>query len=417
MLEEIFRRRHVLRRIRANPLGKEIERLADYLRRRGYCPNVLHLYSHSAEHLGTWMKRRRILTSQLDESAVPKFLDHLSKCSCPRPAPRDKKILRSSTRHLIRLLRREGRIPERRAALGSAVDREIELYDRHLAETCGLAHNTRLYRRRFVREFLARKFGRRPFDASAIKRRDVMKFVADRAAVWTRGTAKVIAGALRSYFKFLQLRGLCDTTLVFAVPTIPTWRLSSIPKALPPEDLDRFLRSFDRSTPEGRRDYAMALCMADCGLRVCEVADLRLEDVDWRQATLRVPATKTRRARLLPLTPRVGRAIAAYLRNGRPRSPERGLFLLHYAPWTSATAFTVRGALRRAYDRSGAAPWSGAHALRHTLATRMVQQGARIKEIADVLGHATIDTAFIYTKVNLPMLRRVAMPWPREERP
>ncbi|MFH2001348.1 MAG: tyrosine-type recombinase/integrase [Planctomycetota bacterium] len=189
-----------------------------------------------------------------------------------------------------------------------------------------------------------------------------------------------------------------------------------MPKALSPKDLNRFLRSFDRSTPQGRRDYAMALCMADCGLRVCEVADLRLEDVDWRQATFRVPATKTRRARLLPLTSRVGRAIAAYLRNGRPLSQERGLFLLHYAPWTSATAFTVRGALRRAYDQCGATPWSGPHALRHTLATRMVQQGARIKEIADVLGHVTIDTAFIYTKVNLPMLRQVAMPWPREAR-
>jgi integrase/recombinase XerD len=203
---------------------------------------------------------------------------------------------------------------------------------------------------------------------------------------------------------------------VSAVPTIPVWRLSSIPKALPPEDLDRFLRSFDRSTPGGRRDYAMALCMADCGLRACEVAALRLKDVDWRQATLRIPATKTLRSRLLPLTSRVGRAIAAYLRNGRPQSPERGLFLLRYAPWTSATTFTVRRALMRAYERSDADPWSGPHALRHTLATRMVQQGARIKEIADVLGHARIDTTFIYTKVNLPMLRRVAMPWPREVR-
>jgi site-specific recombinase XerD len=243
-----------------------------------------------------------------------------------------------------------------------------------------------------------------------------MKFVADRAAVWTRGTARVIESALRSYFKFLQLRGLCDTTLAAAVPTTPMWKLSSIPKALAPEDLDRFLRSIDRSTPEGRRNFAMALCMSDAGLRVCEVADLRLEDVDWRQAILRVPATKTRRARLLPLTFRVGRAIAAYLRDGRPQSPERGLFLLHYAPRTSATAFTVRAALRSAYDRSGAAPWSGVHALRHTLATRMVQQGAQIKEIADVLGHSTIDTTFIYTKVNLPMLRRVAMPWPPEAR-
>ncbi len=416
MLETVFRRRHVLERIRANPLGDEIEDLVEHLRAQGYGVDVLRLYAHSTEHMGAWLKLRRVPLRRLDDLTLSRFLNHLQSCTCSPPAPCERKVAQASARHLVRLLRSQGKLSDHGAAK-RPIDRELWRYDRHLADTCGLAENTRVYSRRFVRQFLARKFGRRAFAPREIRRRDVMAFVADRAAVWTRGTAKVIAVALRRYFKFLQLRGLCDSTLLSSVPTIPNWKLSGIPKAVAPEDVWRFLRSFDRSTPVGRRDYAMALCMADCGLRVCEVADLRLMDVDWRQSTLRVPGRKTGRSRLLPLTARVGRAIASYLRHGRPRSRERGLFLLHCAPWSSATAFTVRGALRRAYDKSGARPWSGPHALRHTLATRMVQNGVRIKEIADVLGHASMDTTFIYTKVNLPELRRVAMPWPREVQP
>jgi integrase/recombinase XerD len=146
-------------------------------------------------------------------------------------------------------------------------------------------------------------------------------------------------------------------------------------------------------------------------------ASLRLDDVNWRQATLCVPGRKTGRSRLLPLTSRVGRAIGSYLRDRRSLTSGRGLFLLDKAPWSQVTTFTVQGALRRAYSRSGASPWSGPHTLRHTLATRMVQSGARLKDVADLLGHTSIDTTTIYAKVNLPMLRRVALPWPAEVQP
>ncbi|TDI46462.1 MAG: hypothetical protein E2P02_05000 [Acidobacteria bacterium] len=106
-----------------------------------------------------------------------------------------------------------------------------------------------------------------------------------------------------------------------AVPRVPEWTLSRLPKSLTREQLDRLLASFDRTTSIGRRDYAMTLCLSQMGLRSCEVVQLLLEDIDWRAGTLRIARNKSRRVNLLPLPPIAGRAIADYLRRGRPRSP------------------------------------------------------------------------------------------------
>jgi site-specific recombinase XerD len=293
------------------------------------------------------------------------------------------------------------------------VDREVWQFDNHLDQAGGLALNTRLYRRRYVRQFLSHLFGCGPFEPEKIKPRHVMDFAANQAAARKPGTAKVIVGALKSYFKYLQLRGLCDLQLLSAVPTIPFWKLAGIPKTVAAQDLDRFLKTFDRSTATGRRDFAMALCMNECGLRACEISHLHLRDINWRLGILNVPKSKTHRSRHLPLTPRLGQAISDYLRNGRPNSSEHGLFLRHRAPYDPISDGIVRGALRRSYERSGATPWSGPHALRHTLAARLMEGGVPIKEVADVLGHTSIDTTAIYAKVNLAMLKQVAMPWPK----
>jgi site-specific recombinase XerD len=178
--------------------------------------------------------------------------------------------------------------------------------------------------------------------------------------------------------------------------------------------LQEFLATFDRTTAVGRRDYAMALCQAILGLRVSEVAVLRLEDIDWRAGTLRVVSSKTHRAREVPLVARVGRAIAQYLRRGRPATACRNLFvrhrLLHGTPVTKAL---IREVMRSAYAKvDGCRHLTGTHVLRHTAATRMHQRGASLKELADVLGHRSIETTALYAKVDLPRLAAVALPWP-----
>lgn len=416
MLHQLYdplRRSRVLERIRGNLLGDDIESFAEYLSDR-ISANAIRQYLLAIEHLGAWLRRSRLPLSALDEQQLRSFLSvHLRSCSCPPPASRSVITLRAATRHFLRHLRAAGRISAPKAEATTHVEGAVQAYGRHLVETCGLSLNTRLYRIRYVRRFLHRQFGRGPVEAKKLRPRHVMEFVAECAAACKPGTAKVIVSAVRSYLKYLQLQGLCDSRLVASAPTIPMWKLAHIPKTVSPPDLERFISEFNLASATGRRDYAMALCMVECGLRVCEVAELSLDDVNWREGTLRVPASKTRRERLLPLTSALARAVADYLRRGRPSSSERKLFLrLRGCVGRPVNACIVRGALRRTYDRSGAAPWTGPHALRHTLAARMLQAGARLKEVADVLGHTSIDTAAIYAKVNLSMLRTVALPWP-----
>jgi len=185
-----------------------------------------------------------------------------------------------------------------------------------------------------------------------------------------------------------------------------------LPKGLSATELSRLLGAFDRTCATGRRDYAITRCFADLGLRTAEIARLQLDDVDWQEGTLRIRG-KGRRVDLLPLPPVTGRAIVAYLRAGRPRSDEDALFLRHTPPvGRPATRCIVRNAVRFAAARCGLERVGGPHILRHTVATRLVQGGATLKQIADVLRHRCLDTTSIYAKVNMPALSRMAMPWP-----
>jgi len=219
---------------------------------------------------------------------------------------------------------------------------------------------------------------------------------------------------LRCFLRSLQLQGLCDARLVASVPSVRSWKLSHIPRLLSEEQLRLLLVSFDRSKGLGRRDYAMALCMAHLGLRAGEVARLCLDDIDWRNGILRIEGGKGRRCHILPLPAELGRAVVAYLKRGRPYTAHRRLFLRHTAPvGEPLRAGAVARAIWRAHQRGqvGAA-WKGSHALRHTAATRLLHAGASLKEIADILGHRNIDSTAIYAKVDLPRLTEVALPWP-----
>ncbi len=224
----------------------------------------------------------------------------------------------------------------------------------------------------------------------------------------------MLAGSLRCYFRFLQFKGKCSRNLIGAVPTIPNWKLATIPKTMTKEQLSMFMASFNRKTPYGQRDYAIALCFLELGLRASEVRGLLLDDIDWKNSTVTICATKTLNSRILPLPVRLGKALACYLKNGRPKTDSRNVFTRRTAPKDNpVTVHIVREAMRRAHKRAGLLDqFTGTHIFRHTLATTMHQKGATLKEVADILGHKCIDTTTIYTKVNLPMLAKVALPWP-----
>lgn len=288
----------------------------------------------------------------------------------------------------------------------------LERFDLHLELVQGARPGTRELYARHAREFLTTT----GLDGvRSLTPRYLFTYIVDHAARGQVGATKLAVSALRSFLKFMAMHGHCGASLVEAVPTLPRWRLSHLPRVLPDEHVNALIDSCDVSTGMGLRDQAMVLCLARLGLRAAEVAQLRLSDIDWRSGTLTITG-KARRSSVLPLLPDVGRAIAAYLRHGRLQTPERHVFVQQDRSPRKGTPLTpsaVGRAIFRAWRRSGVAVGSqGTHALRHTLASNLLRGGAELKQIADVLRHRSFDTTVIYTKVDLRSLATVAQPWP-----
>jgi site-specific recombinase XerD len=226
---------------------------------------------------------------------------------------------------------------------------------------------------------------------------------------------KHVRTSLRSFFRFLRMLGYADERLEQAIPAVAHWRMATLPRGLTEPQLKQVLRAFDRRTPCGLRDHAMVLCLATLGLRPSELAELHLEDIDWRSGTMQVRTRKTRRGAVLPLPREAGRAIAHYLHMSRPTTSERRVFVQHLGTRRGepVCGHVITEAAARALRRAGVdAPIEGAYVFRHTIASRLVAHGASLKEVADFLGHQSLESTTIYAKVNLPALREVALPWP-----
>jgi site-specific recombinase XerD len=221
----------------------------------------------------------------------------------------------------------------------------------------------------------------------------------------------------RVFLRYLRWQGIIHVDLDRVVPKLPQWRLRDIPRHLPWEQVRRLIASVDITRPIGLRDKAVMLLIAVLGLRNQEVRGLQLVDIFWRTAEIRLKTTKNRRDRILPLPGEVGSAIADYLLYGRPRVGALEVFLRHLTPVGPITStHGVGDIVKKHLLRAGIqASNHGAHLLRHSLATRMVNQAVPIKQIADMLGHASIDTTATYTKVDTTRLAAAALPFPGGE--
>lgn len=167
-------------------------------------------------------------------------------------------------------------------------------------------------------------------------------------------------------------------------------------------------------TAKGRRNHAILMLLARTGLRADEVSKLSLDDIDWVAGTICIQSTKSHRERRLPLAQDVGAALCSYLKNGRPPCRSRTIFLRVLRPFDPfLNSAAICKIARRAMTRVGLINTpAAAHLFRHSAATGMLRGGATFKDIADVLGHASLKTTGIYAKLDLVALSRVALPWP-----
>jgi site-specific recombinase XerD len=321
----------------------------------------------------------------------------------------------AALRLFIDFLRRQGvvpreKIPPRRL---NPLEQAVRAFERYLRDERMLAGATVVNYVPFVRGFLADRFGGGPVKLSRLCAGDIVRFVQRQAPRLHLKCAKLLTTALRSFLHYARYRGDVARDLAAAVPSVANWSMSSIPRAIPADAACQLLASINRHTATGRRDYAILLLLARLGLRAGEVAFLDLDDIDWDAGQVSVRGKGGQRT-ALPLPADVGKAVAACLRHGRPRSTSRRVFLRAKAPLRGFLGPSAIGSLvRHALARAGVkAPTQGAHQFRHALATQMLRHGASLAEIGEVLRHRSAETTKIYTKVDLGTLRTLALPWP-----
>jgi len=234
-----------------------------------------------------------------------------------------------------------------------------------------------------------------------------------RACAIQSKRVQLMTTALRSFLRFARYRGDIEKDLAACIPAVANWKQSTLPRALPPDQVEQVLNSVDRKTNIGRRDYAILLILARLGLRAGEIRALTLEDLDWKEGLITVQG-KAGRFSQLPLPKDVGAAIADYLRHGRPAANSRCVFLRAKAPRGGFQGQSGVGSMvRHALERAGIdSPRKGAHQFRHALACQMLKQGASSSEIGELLRHRSLQTTAIYAKVDLDSLAALALSWP-----
>jgi integrase/recombinase XerD len=375
------------------------------LERLGYSPIGATLQVRLMARVSSWMQAESLVPGGLSDEVVERFLAER------RAAGHRDYVTARAMAPLLAYLRELGVVPSASPSrLSTRAEMLGERFGRYLTVERGLAGGTVTGYVDAVKPFLA-GLDEDGLDLRELTAGRVTAFVVARCPGQSRGAAKMTVTALRSLLGFLHVEGLIGASLVGAVPSAASWRLSGLPRFLEADQARALLDSCNQQTVSGRRDLAILTLLLRLGLRAGEVAGLRLEDLDWRAGEL-VVVGKGRRSERLPLPVDAGEAITDYLRDGRPGSAlDRTVFIRIKAPHRRLTTGGITQVVVAAGRRAGLGQIH-AHRLRHTAATSMLRAGAPLHEIGQVLRHREPLSTAIYAKVDRAALSSLARPWP-----
>jgi integrase/recombinase XerD len=410
MLEEFFESPLRSQELREGPDGCLLEGFAQELCKAGYSAITARRHIRAAEHLIHWTGRKGRMVAALDEQMVEEFVRHLDRCRCPRYCRTHRRDILKGARLFLRYARYAD-IVTTRGVEEIVVDPVLLVafrgWMRQQRGTC----DATLYNYSLHLRDLLKNLGEDPgrFDAHKLR-----QFILNTSQRCGWASAKQCTTAVRMFLRFLIADGKCAAGLEGSIPVLAHWRLSSLPRYLQSDEVELVIASCDRATPVGKRDRAILLLLARLGLRAGDLVQLRLGDIDWKDAGICVVG-KGRRQTLMPLTQEIGDAITSYITDGRPQTSVDALFIRSLAPFRAfANHCAISVIAAQAMRRAGVVcPSRGAaHVLRHSVASSMLRQGASLQQIADVLRHRSTATTEIYAKVDVVTLRQIAQPWP-----
>jgi site-specific recombinase XerD len=414
MLEDYFVRSQTVERIRSSWIGSAIEQYLARLEEQGYATQRL------AQRVPILVRFGEFAQTQGAQSyaELPIYLNPFVEFWVKRRSYR------------------QGVTPPRRPP-ADAVNRRIEAmlrvvvpgfvgHTRRRVSNEPFAHRapgffTYLREERGLRESTLGWYGNhlRQFDAYLTRRGiqnlcglspDVVTgFLTDRAEGLQPSYLRIRATALRMFLRYLHREGVMPRDLSSIVEAPPVYRLAKIPRSITAHEAKQMLGGVARQTVIGRRDYAILLLLVTYGLRAREVAALTLDNFDWHHDRLRIPERKAGHSTAYPLSPVVGEAIIEYLKDGRPKTTSRHVFLHVTYPRGPITHVAVAHRAAHYLRKAGVAvPRPGSHTLRHTCVQRLVEAGWSLKQIGDYVGHRNPRSTEIYSKVALDTLREVA---------
>jgi site-specific recombinase XerD len=414
MIKNIFTRASVVARLETGPLGLHLDALATTLQNQRYAISTISIHLREAQAFGFWVNERHRL-GEISELVLKHYLDDLSVQPGSLNRSRRRKIT-TAVHLLLNHLRQAGVIAPPPAEIPSLTEARqcLTRYEEYLEKVQGLAPTTRRQYLRFASRLLNTISQSGLIEWSSLNADKIIEFVRADASSRKGFGPHTTSTAIRSLLRFLVSQGRLPTGLETAIPTIPRWSHAALPQRLSETDIDRLLTVCNDGTAIGKRNYAILILLSRLGLRAKEVAGMQLGDLDWANGSLLVRSSKTHSERLLPMAQEVGEALVSYLRNGRPATSHRQIFLDHTAPFRPLqTASAITKVVKRLLAKAGIERRSsGAHLFRHTVASQMVNHGASFKEVADVLGHQNLQTTGIYAKLDLAALSETALPWP-----
>jgi site-specific recombinase XerD len=392
VINQLFTFSSTIERLRQGPLSEHLDAYAGVVAEQGYAHHSIRQQIVVIADFSRWLKQKQIAVRALDSKVLDRFLG--LRC-------RQHRVRRGVVK------------PHQPPVVDNAQSRIISEFRRYLLHECGRSPATLLNYVPVIEQFLSERFRNRAPNFARLRAPDVTGFVMRHAHRLSPVRAGLMVTALRSFFRYLRHRGAIASDLAGCVPTVPNWSLSTLPRFLPAATVERILKRCDRKTSVGRRNHAILLLLARLGVRAGEVVGLTLDDIDWSTGQIAIRGKGGKSAQL-PLAADVGAALAAYLRHDRPRSATRRVFLRHRAPLAGfANSSTISSIVRRALKYAGVeSAHTGAHVLRHSLATSLLRQGGSLDEIGELLRHQSPNTTAIYAKVDVTALHTLALPWP-----
>jgi integrase/recombinase XerD len=400
-------------------LGSLLDGYATWLMKQGYATDCVR------EHLKTARRLDRALQDRGTRSLRGLTQARLRACAPARS--KDGRNLAAVIRCLDRYCEAEVSLFAPRPP--SRIEQQVAAYATYLEGVRGFAPSTITHHTASATSFLTHiRYERRP-DLHGLRTADIEAFIRRVGMRFNRASLQHVVAHLRGFLRFLAATGQAPTGLDTQIDTPRVYRDEQLPRALPWQTVQALLRAIDRTTPCGRRDYAIFVLITTYGLRASEIVALTLDDVEWRKSRLRVAQRKTSSALWLPLTDAVGAALLDYLRHGRSqlaiRRQRRGfqgepprlrqLFLRGRTPAGILKPTAITEAFQAWSRRSGLQiPFQGVHCLRHSYAMHLLRTGLPLKTIGDLLGHRTLESTCVYLRLATDDLRDVALSLPTD---